>query len=175
MRAPGNLNRALFQLYNLAFFSYIQTLMETNSAQTVETQMLIRKPVAQVFEAFIDPDITKNFWFTQSSGKLETGKTVTWQWEMYGASADVKVQEIQLNKQITIDWGEPATTVEFNFKSTAENATYVVIKNYGFLETGDDLLNVIKDATGGFTTVLDGCKAYLEHGINLNLIGDKFL
>ncbi|SJN17484.1 hypothetical protein FM120_00535 [Sphingobacterium faecium PCAi_F2.5] len=30
------------------------------------------------------------------------------------------------------------------------------------------------DSTGGFTTVLDGCKAYLEHGIDLNLIADKF-
>jgi hypothetical protein len=33
---------------------------------------------------------------------------------------------------------------------------------------------VIKDNTGGFTTVLDGLKAFLEHNINLNLIMDKF-
>jgi len=30
------------------------------------------------------------------------------------------------------------------------------------------------DSTGGFTTVLDGAKAWLEHNINLNLIMDKF-
>ena len=152
----------------------MQTEMQINSTQTVETQMLIRKPAAQVFEAFIDPEITKNFWFTKSSGKLETGQTVTWEWEMYGASAKVVVKEIQPNERIVIEWGEPATTVEFNFKAIPENATYVVIRNYGFTETGDDLLNVIKDVTGGFTTVLDGCKAFLEHGINLNLIADKF-
>jgi len=35
-------------------------------------------------------------------------------------------------------------------------------------------LAVIKDSTGGFTTVLDGLKAFLEHNINLNLIADKF-
>jgi hypothetical protein len=28
--------------------------------------------------------------------------------------------------------------------------------------------------TGGFTTVLDGLKAYLEYGIELNLVKDKF-
>jgi len=28
--------------------------------------------------------------------------------------------------------------------------------------------------TGGFTTVLDGLKAYLEHHIKLNLVADKF-
>jgi len=30
------------------------------------------------------------------------------------------------------------------------------------------------DSAGGFTTVLDGAKAWLEYNINLNLIGDKF-
>lgn len=52
--------------------------------------------------------------------------------------------------------------------------TYVVIKNYGFAQTGDDLMREVIDSTGGFTTVLDGAKAFLEHGIKLNLIADKF-
>jgi uncharacterized protein YndB with AHSA1/START domain len=44
--------------------------------------MLIRKPVAEVFEAFVNPDITMKFWFTKSSGRLEAGKQVQWEWEM---------------------------------------------------------------------------------------------
>ncbi|MFN0257404.1 SRPBCC family protein [Pedobacter ureilyticus] len=142
---------------------------------SVETQMLIRKSASEVFNAFIDPAITTNFWFTKSSGKLEVGKKVNWQWEMYGASADVLVKEIIPNQKIIAEWGEPATIIDFAFEAIDENSTYVVIKNYGFLQTGDDLIAVIKDSTGGFTTVLDGVKAYLEHGIKLNLIGDKFL
>ena len=55
-----------------------------------------------------------------------------------------------------------------------DDTTYVVIRNYGFKEKGAALLQVVKDSTGGFTTVLDGLKAYLEHGIVLNLVGDKF-
>jgi uncharacterized protein YndB with AHSA1/START domain len=38
--------------------------------------MLIRKPVADVFEAFVNPDITTKFWFTKSSGRLDAGKQV---------------------------------------------------------------------------------------------------
>jgi uncharacterized protein YndB with AHSA1/START domain len=147
--------------------------MSQNSEQ-VETQMLIRKPVAQVFEAFIDPAITCNFWFTKSSGKLEAGKTITWEWEMYGISTQVLVKEIGPNRKIIIEWGKPATTVSFEFNALSEEKTYVVIKNYGFRETDSDLIAVIKDSNGGFTTVLDGLKAYLEHNINLNLIADKF-
>ena len=68
---------------------------------TVETQMLIRKPVSQVFRAFIDPAITTNFWFTKSSGKLQSGKTVTWEWEMYGITVDVLTKEIIADKLIS--------------------------------------------------------------------------
>lgn len=139
----------------------------------VEAQMLIRKPIENVFEAFINPDVTTNFWFTKSTGKLEEGKTVTWEWEMYGVKSVVKVNQVISGQLIRTEWGEPSTNVDYEF-TTMENGTLVVIKSYGFSQTGDDLLKVINDNTGGFTTVLDGCKAYLEHGINLNLIQDKF-
>jgi uncharacterized protein YndB with AHSA1/START domain len=146
----------------------------TNNMPTVETQMLIRKPISIVFQAFIDPAITTKFWFTKSSGQLEVGKTVTWEWEMYNVSCGVQVKEIIPNKKITIEWDDPTTTVDFEFTALTDNSTYVVIKNYGFSQTGDDLIEIIKNNTGGFTTVLDGLKAYLEFGIELNLIKDKF-
>ncbi|HCN47876.1 MAG TPA: polyketide cyclase [Chryseobacterium sp.] len=139
----------------------------------VEAQMLIRKPVEDVFEAFINPEVTTHFWFTKSTGRLEEGKTITWEWEMYGVKNVVKVHLIIPNQLIRTEWGDPSVNVDYEFK-TMENGTFVVIKSYGFSQTGEDLLKVINDNTGGFTTVLDGCKAYLEHGINLRLIEDKF-
>ncbi len=63
--------------------------MKKSSTPLVECQMMIRKPVATVFQAFIDPTVTTKFWFTKSSGKLEVGKTVKWEWEMYNVSSDV--------------------------------------------------------------------------------------
>ena len=145
-----------------------------NEIPVVETQMLIRKPVSQVFQAFIDPKITTNFWFTKSSGPLEVGKTITWTWEMYNVSTTVIVKDIIPNKKISTEWGETATQVDYEFTALTEDTTYVIIKNFGFKEEGDKLIQVIKDSTGGFTTVLDGLKAYLEYTIRLNLIGDKF-
>ena len=145
-----------------------------NNTKQVEARMLIRKPVATVFEAFVDPSITKHFWFTKGSGKLEVGKTITWEWEMYNVSTDVLVKEVIPNEKISIAWDEPPTTVDFLFKPLSADTTYVVIRNYGFTKEGDELLEQFKDLTGGFTTVLDGLKAYLEHGINLNLIADKY-
>jgi uncharacterized protein YndB with AHSA1/START domain len=54
--------------------------------------MLIRKPVDQVFEAFVDPAITSRFWFTRGSGRLEAGRRVRWDWEMYGVHDEVDVR-----------------------------------------------------------------------------------
>ncbi|WP_199915027.1 SRPBCC family protein [Aquimarina sp. Aq107] len=140
----------------------------------VECQMMIRKSVSEVFQAFVDPRITTKFWFTKSSGKLEKGRTVTWEWEMYGIAEEIKVIEVVPNKKITIEWDNPSTTVDFEFSELSKETTYVVIKNYGFHQIGNDLIEAIKNNTGGFTTVLDGLKAYLEYGIELDLVKDKF-
>lgn len=140
----------------------------------VACQMMIRKSISEVFQAFVDPAITTKFWFTKSSGILEKEKSIIWEWEMYGVSSKIKVVELIPNEKIAIEWDNPHTTVEFEFSELSKESTYVIIKNYGFHQTGNDLIEAIKNNTGGFTTVLDGLKAYLEFGIELNLIRDKF-
>jgi uncharacterized protein YndB with AHSA1/START domain len=83
----------------------------------MKTGMLIRKPVAEVFEAFIDPEITTQFWFTRSSGKLAPGAKVEWAWEMYAVSAAVTVKAIEPNRHIVIQWPgySGLSTVEWLF------------------------------------------------------------
>jgi uncharacterized protein YndB with AHSA1/START domain len=149
-------------------------MMSNSNNPIVETQMMIRKPAEAVFRAFIDPAITTKFWFTKSSGSLVKGEIIFWEWEMYGASAEIKVLEIIPNKKITIEWDHPPTIVNFEFNSLSDDKTLVIIRNHGFHQTGDELIEAIKNNTGGFTTVLDGLKAFMEHGIELNLVKDKF-
>jgi len=141
---------------------------------TIVVQMLIWKPVADVFKAFIDPDITTKFWFTNSSGSLEAGKTIKWEWDMLNASALVKVEKIIENELIKFDWGGPIPKVEMEFKAYGDYATLVIIKNYSEKITVGELVREIIKSTSDFTSVLDGLKAYLEHNIKLNLIEDKF-
>lgn len=148
--------------------------MTIKSSACTEAQMLIRQPAARVMEAFIDPAVTVNFWFTKSSGKLEVNKPVTWTWEMYNVSTIAIAREIIPHERLVFEWSEPRRTVEINFRSLSDGATYVIIKEYNYDKTGDELIQVIKDSTGGFTTVLDGLKAFLEHGLRLNLIADKY-
>ena len=47
-------------------------------------ECLSAKPVVDVFEDLVNPDITTKFWSTKSRGTLEAGKQVQWDWEIYG-------------------------------------------------------------------------------------------
>ena len=138
--------------------------------------MLIRRPAAEVFEAFIDPAITSRFWFTRSTGRLEPGKHVTWTWEMYDHSIEVEVKEIEPDKRIVVEWGNygAMTQVEWIFTPYEVSATYVTVTNSGFQGDGDKVVRDALDSTGGFTWVLAGLKALLERNIELNAIADAF-
>ena len=141
-----------------------------------KAEMLIRKPIEVVFQAFINPEITTKFWFTKSSGKLEEGKEIQWTWEMYNHSISVRTKTIELNKKIVVEWGnyDEISTVEWTFKNLGEAGTFVSIVNNGFQGETEKIISQIRDSTEGFTLVLAGLKAYLEHNIELNLISDRF-
>lgn len=139
-------------------------------------EMLVRRPAAEVFEAFVDPAVTTRFWFTKSSGRLSPGARVRWDWEMYGASAQVEVVGFEQDRKLAIRWGDEASgfnSVEWTFERQAENETFVSVVNSGFQGDGDAVVTQALDSTGGFNMVLCALKALLEHGIALNVVADK--
>ena len=150
--------------------------LQLTQPPVVKAEMLIRKPAADVFAAFIDPEITRKFWFTGSTGRLEAGKHVVWTWEMYDISIEVDVKAIEQGKRILIEWGNygSMTEVEWIFTPYEDDKTYVTITNSGFKGDGDKVVRDTLDSKGGFTWVLAGLKALLEHNIKLNAIADAF-
>jgi len=150
--------------------------LELTKVPVAKAEMLIRKPVAEVFEAFIDPKITTKFWFTKSSGRIEKGKKITWKWEMYNISADIEVKIVENNKKIQIEWpyNGVQTSVEWIFTPLGKDATFVSILNSGFGGDGNKIVDDALGSKGGFTWVLAGLKAFLEFGIELNLIADAY-
>jgi uncharacterized protein YndB with AHSA1/START domain len=131
-----------------------------------EAAMLIRRPVAAVFEAIADPAVTTRFWFSKGSGRLEPGARGRWDWEMYGAGSWINVSEVEPNRRILMTWDEDApTTVEWTFAPRGPDATLLSVVNSGFAGTPDEVVAKALDSTGGFALVLAGAKIWLEHGI----------
>lgn len=138
-------------------------------------QMLIRGPAAEVFAAFVDPAITTRFWFTKSSGRVEPGAHLRWEWEMYGAYAEVDVKAVEPDARILVEWtgpGTPPCPVEWTFAARPDDTTLVTIANWGFQGTDDEVVRQAMDAVGGFSFVLAGLKALVEQGVVLHLVAD---
>ncbi|MEQ1532276.1 MAG: polyketide cyclase [Sideroxydans sp.] len=150
--------------------------MEIKTAPIATTALLIRKPVAEVFEAFVNPAFTSKFWFTQGSDRLQVGKQIRWDWTMFNHSELITVKAIEENKRILIEWDSygTLTLVEWAFSARPDNSTWVSIVNAGFAGSGDEIVQQAADTMEGFVLVLAGAKAYLEHNLQLNLIADRF-
>jgi uncharacterized protein YndB with AHSA1/START domain len=137
--------------------------------------MLIRKPVAEVFEAFIDPEITAQFWFSRGSGRLDAGKPVEWFWDDYNVSSEVTAHAIIKDKLIFFTWPGPGgmvTTVNLIFTPRGTNATFVSVEERGWDAGAKGLIDIIVGQTEGWTLVLAGLKAFMEHDIHLKLVAD---
>ena len=72
----------------------------------------IARPVHEVFEAVADPDKLSNYFTTGGAkGRLETGKTVTWDFADFPGAFPVQVIEVEPDKKIVLEWkaneGEP--------------------------------------------------------------------
>jgi uncharacterized protein YndB with AHSA1/START domain len=95
---------------------------------------------------------------------------------MYDFSVQVNVKDIEENARILIEWpgNNKPTTVEWVFTPRRDGTTFVSITNTGFSGDEDEVVRQAIDSTEGFTLVLAGLKAFLEHGIRLNLVSDRF-
>jgi uncharacterized protein YndB with AHSA1/START domain len=153
----------------------VMKALEIVEPPVAPTAMLIRRPVSEVFEAIIDPAITSRFWFSKGSGRLEVGKKVRWDWEWYDVSNQVTAKTIEPNKLIVMEWPgySGPTTVTWRFREV-DGGTFLEVEETGWTGTGDELVKYVCDSTGGFTWTLAGMKAWLEHGLELNLVADRF-
>jgi len=56
--------------------------------------------------------------------------------------------------------------------SHTHDTTFITITESGWTGDGDQLLRYVADSTQGFALTLAGLKAFLEHGIQLQLVAD---
>jgi uncharacterized protein YndB with AHSA1/START domain len=136
----------------------------------VDVHMLIRRPALEAYEAFADPDRIRRFWLAGASGRLETGAKVHWTFKIAGAEADVEVVEADPGRLLDLRWDE-GQPLRITFVDRG-GSTLVGIRVSDF--TGDEPGAVAVETMSGFTLVLASLKMWLEHGIEGDLMYDKF-
>ena len=95
---------------------------------------------------------------------------------MYGDSTMGEVMELEPGKRILVerDADKNPTRVELRFSARSPGITFVSLINSGFSGVGDKIVEQAMESAEGFGLVLAGLKAYLEYGMRLNLVEDRF-
>ena len=134
----------------------------------IKTAIQILKPVNEVFEAIVDPNKMSNYFISKSSGRLETGKQIMWQFPEFDIEFPIRVGKIIKDEYISYYWDAEGTEllVEMTLTARAVSSTLVTIteKSRANDEAG---IKWLKGNTEGWANFLACLKAYLEYGINL--------
>jgi len=137
---------------------------------SIKAGLKISAPPHEVFEAIADPRQMKNYFISESSGRIEEGKTVTWKFPEMDIQFPVRVDKVEKDKFISYYWKDFAdnteTHVEITLTSKEDNSTFVRIteKSRNNDEAG---IKWLQGNTEGWANFLACLKAWIEYGINL--------
>jgi uncharacterized protein YndB with AHSA1/START domain len=146
-----------------------------NNAAQVTCGMLIRKPVSEVFNAFVDPAHTSRFWFSSGSSKLAPNARVEWRWNSFKLRVVADVVAFEKNKHLAVAWPNKygIHKLEWHFNERPDGSTYVSISETGF-DPSNQALQQALGSSEGFSLLLASLKSYLEHGSVLPLIAERY-
>ena len=134
----------------------------------------IQKPVSEVFDAVYNPKKLSSYFTTGgSSGPLDEGTSVTWEFADFPGAFPVHVRQVIPNQLIVLEWQaaesekEPYNTkVEMRFEPLENNSTMVSITESGWKQDEKGLKSSY-DNCFGWAHMSCCLKAFVEYGINL--------
>jgi uncharacterized protein YndB with AHSA1/START domain len=138
-----------------------------NVAFTVRQR--IERPVAEVFQAVVDPEKLCRYFTKTADGPPIAGRTVHWTWAD-GDEADVHVLELDVNEKLVCSWKawqvEQSTTWTMIFESLDGSATRLSVHETGWRSDQRGLESSYRHCHG-WSHMLLCLKAHLEHGADL--------
>ena len=134
----------------------------------IKVAMQISKPIPDVFEAIVNPEKMCNYFISQSSGRMETGKDLIWKFPEFDIEVPIKVVKTETDNLISYHWennGEELL-VEMKLSTVGDNFTLIKISEKS-MPNNEAGLKWLSQNSFGWSNFLACLKAYLEFGINL--------
>ncbi len=137
---------------------------------TAKVQMGILKPANEIFEAIVNPEKMNKYFISTSTGRIESGKNITWTWEDYDGEHEIRVGKIEKDKTVSFEWNGSGVNcvVVITLEPKADNKTLVKITEADWPADYKGA-NRCMGQVEGWTNFLCCLKAYLEHGIDLRV------
>ncbi len=133
----------------------------------------IQKPIEEVFEGIVNPAKMTNYFISESSGRLETGKEVVWKFPEFDDRFPITEIMIETDRSISFVW-DPETVVKITLEKLPDYSTLVKV-NEKEKELNENNLKWALENSGGWANFLACLKAYLEYDINLRKGAFKFM
>ena len=133
----------------------------------------IQKPIEDVFQGIVNPEKMTNYFISESSGRLESGKEVIWKFPEFEDKFLIKEIKIENNSSISFVW-DPETVVKITLEKSPDDSTIVRVNENG-KELNEDNLQWALENSGGWANFLACMKAYLEYGIQLRKGAFEFM
>ncbi len=141
--------------------------MKTDQLE-IHVAMQIQKPINEVFDAIVNPDKMSNYFISKSTGMMEEGKNLIWNFPEFDFDCPVRIGKIEPNNYISYYWlmDDIELFVEMKLTDSQNNSTLVSIseKSRNNDEAG---LKWLSGNSFGWSNFLACLKAYLEYNINL--------
>jgi uncharacterized protein YndB with AHSA1/START domain len=150
--------------------------METSPLE-IKTQIGISRPPDVVFDAIVDPAKMSNYFISRSSGRMEEGKTLIWEFPEFDVKIPVRVGRIEKDRYVSYYWeadNKQDLLVEITLEPFKVNSTLVTVTEKSRPNDSDGI-RWLKGNTEGWANFLACLKAYLEYGINLRKGAFDFL
>jgi uncharacterized protein YndB with AHSA1/START domain len=137
-----------------------------------KVQMGILRSASEIFDAIIDPEKMSRYFISGSTGRMESGKTLTWTWTDYEGEHEIKVGKIEKDKTVSFEWTGSGVNcvVVITLEATGENQTLVKVTESEWPADYKGA-NQCMGQVEGWTHFLLCMKAYLEYGIDLRIGG----
>lgn len=133
----------------------------------------IQRPIEEVFEGIVNPDKMTNYFISESSGRLESGKKLIWKFPEFPDKFPITEVRIETNRSVSFVW-DPETVVNITLEKLPNNDTIVRVNENG-KEFNEDNLKWSLENSGGWANFLACMKAYLEYDIQLRKGAFEFM
>ena len=140
----------------------------TKEKLDIKVAMQIQKPIHQVFDAIINPDKMSYYFISKSTGMMEDGAELIWNFPEFEADYPIRVDKIEKDKYISFYWtiDEIELLVEITLTERENNTTLITITEKS-RDNDAKGLNWLSGNSFGWANFLTCLKGYLEYRINL--------
>jgi len=128
----------------------------------------VLRPIADVFEAIINPEIISGYFISSASGRLKENEAIIWSFSDVGGKMPVYVKKITEKELISLEWAASGETALVTIRLTAidEQTTSIEITEDGWTMDAAGIKKALGQ-TKGWTDFICSMKAYMYCGINL--------